>query len=251
MTKLWTYFKKVVLVWGFISLAFFLLAVISLTISTFAGKKIAQVEQEEGFHKDFNDIKLKVTRNYDETSSYFVNISKGSSSLITDYRIPTEKYDLDWFEVTDASIVPVKENEYRVILYSAIYDCDQESGHFVWLFKLNNQMQLVKMISLSDVHKVEGDDLMLFGNKIISLPSFTDFKYEQIVMPLEVGIGEAVRIAPMMNQRSIDIMRHYYGSELDRRIDKLTASSDGEMLKQYQKASAEFKEVLSEKTYPF
>jgi hypothetical protein len=47
------------------------------------------------------------------------------------------------------------------------------------------------------------------------------------------------------------MMKHYYGSEIDKRIAKLSASSDAKKLRQYKKADDEFKEVLSEKTYPF
>jgi len=251
MTKFWTYFKKIVLVWGFISLAFFLFAVISLTVSSLLSQKIVDVEQDESFEKTANDVKLTVTRKYDKTNSYFVSVTKANTPLTTNYLLPTKKYGLDWIRVTDASVVPVKENEYRIILFSAVYDCDQESGHYVWLLKLNNQMNFIKMINFSDIHKVEGNESLLFGNKIISLPSFTDFEYEQIVVPVELGISDTIRTEPMLNQRSIDMIRHYYGKEIDKRTAKLMSATDTAVLDQYKKAADEFKEILSETNYPY
>ena len=252
MTKFWTYFKKVVLVWGFISLAFFLVAVVSLTMSSYSSRqRIAEIEEDDKFNKTVGDVEVTVTRKYDSTNTFFVNVTKAKKPLITNYELPTKRFDLNWIKVTDASVVPINDKEYRIILYSAVYDCDQESGHYIWFLKLDSKMTLVKMIALSDVHKANDSESLLFGSKIISLPSFTDFKYENIIVPIEVGIKETIRTAPMLNQRSIDIMKHYYGAEIDKRIAKLTASSETETLKQYKKAADEFTEVLSERTYPY
>jgi hypothetical protein len=251
MKKFWKYFKNIVLVCGFISLAFVLFAAISLTISGLIQHKAAKQEQNEGFAKTFNDIKLKVTRKYDKTSSFFVSVSRTNKPLITNYLLPTKQYDLDWIKITDASVIPVKDNLYRIILYSAVYDCDEESGHYVWILKLDNQMHFIKMIDLSDIHKIEGNETLLFGNKIISLPSFTDFKYEQIVFPIEVRISDTIRTTPMLNQQSIEMMKRHYNKEIDERMAKLSKSSDAAMLEQYKKASEEFKEVLSEKIIPY
>jgi hypothetical protein len=251
MKKFWTYFKKIVLVWGFISLAFVLFAAISLTISGLVQHKAAKQEQNEGFEKTFNDIKLKVTRKYDKTSSFFVSVSRANKPLIVNYLLPTKQYDLDWIEITDANVIPVKDNVYRIILYSAVYDCDQESGHFVWLLKFDNQMKFIKMISFSDIHKIAGNEPFLFGNKIINLPASADFKYEQIVVPIEVRISDEIRTLPMLNQQSIEMMKRHYNKEIDERMAKLSKSSDAAMLKQYKKAAGEFKEVLSDKIIPY
>jgi len=251
MAKFWTVFKKIILVWGFLSLAFVLYAVITLTISTIFNNKVAEQEQNKGFEKTFNDIKLKVTRKYDKANRFFVSVTKANTPLIANYQLPTREYDLNWIRITDAAVIPIKGNEYHIILYSAVDDCDQESGHYVWFLKLSNEMSLIKMISLSDIHNIEGNESMIFGNNIISLPSFTGFKYEQIVLPIEVRIGDTIKTIPMLNQRSIDTMRHYYDKEINARMAKLATSSNAHVLEQYKKTADELKEVLSENVYPY
>lgn len=245
MTKFWTYFKKIVLIWGFISLAFFLFAVVSLTISSVVSHKAAEKVQDDSFEKTVNDLKLKVTRKNDETNSFFVSVTKANTPLIIDYKLPTKQFDLDSIEISDATIIPVKENAYRIILYSAVHDCDQESGHYIWLLKFDGKMNFIKMINLSDMHKIEGSETFLFGNKTI------DYGNEQITVPMELRISDEIRTAPMLNQRSIGMMRRYYEKEYNERMPKLSKISDAALLEQYQKAFSEFNEVLSEKVIPY
>ena len=251
MGKLCTYFKKIIFVWGVISLAFALFVIISLTISTMVSRKVVEQEQDDKYEKSFNDIRLSVVRKYDQANNFFVSVTRAGKPLISDYSLPIKKYDLDWLRITDASVIPVNDNEYRIILYSAVYDCDQESAHYIWLLKLNKQMHLVQMIKMSEMHRIEGSEVLIFGDKIISLPSFADFKYEHVVIPIEIKISDAIKTAPMLNRKGMDMIKSYFEKEVQKRKHKLARSSDTAMLELYKKAAREFDEAISERVIPY
>ncbi len=254
MGKFWTYARKVVFVWGAISLPFALFAlfmIISLGISTMVGHKAVEQEQDDKYEKTFGEFKLTVIRKHDQTNNFLVSVTKADKPLINDYSLPIKQYDLDWLKIRDASVIPVNENEYRIILYSAVYDCDQESAHYVWLLKLDKQTHLVQMIQMSDMHRIEGAEILIFGNKIIGLPSFADFKYEQILVPIEIRIGSAIKTTPMLSRKSVDRMKSYFEKEMQKRKDKLTESPDTATLELCKKASKEFNDAISESVIPY
>lgn len=251
MGTFWTYLKKIIFIWGVISLAFALFLIISLGISTLVGRKVVEQEQDDKYEKSFNDIRLTVLRKYDQTNSFLVSLTRANKPLISDYSLPIKKYDLDWLKITDASVIPVNENEYRIILYSAVYDCDQESAHYIWLLKLHKQMDLVEMIEMSDMHRIEGNEILIFGNRIISLPSFADFKYEHVIIPIEIKISDTIYTAPMLNRKGIDMMKSYFKNEVQKRKDMLAGASDTAMVERYTKAAKEFDEAISERVIPY
>lgn len=225
--------------------------IISLGISTMVSRKGVEQEQGDKYEKSFNDIRLSVVRKYDQTNNFLVRIARADKPLIGGYSLPIKKYDVDWLRITDASVIAVNENEYRIILYSAVYDCDQESAHHIWLLKLNKQMNLVEMIKMSDMHRIEGSEILIFGNRIISLPSFADFKYEHVVIPIEIKITDAIKTAPMLNRKGMDMIKSYFEKEVQKRKDKLAGSSDTAMLELYKKAVREFNEAISERVIPY
>jgi hypothetical protein len=235
-------------VWGVISLAFVLFAIISLTISTLRQE---QQEQDDKYEKTFNDIRLSVVRKYDQTNNFLVSVTRANKPLISDYSLPIKEYDLDWLKITDASVIPVNENDYRIILYSAVYDCDQESAHHIWLLKLNKQMNLVEMIEMSDMHRIEGSEILIFGNRIISLPSFADFKYQHVIIPIEIRISDTIYTAPMLNRKAIDMMKSYFKNEVQKRKDMLAGPSGTAMVERYTKAAKKFDEAISERVIPY
>jgi len=104
---------------------------------------------------------------------------------------------------------------------------------------------------MSDIHRIEGSEILIFGDKIISLPSFADFKYEHVVVPTEIKISDAIKTAPMLNQKGIDMMKTYLEKEVQRRKDRLAGSSDTAMLELYKKAAKEFDEAISERVIPY
>jgi len=222
-----------------------------LSISTIVSRKVVEQEQDDKYEKTLNDIRLSVIRKHDQTNNFLVSVTKADKPLISDYSLPIKQYDLDWLKIKDASIIPANENEYRIILYSAVYDCDQESAHYIWLLKLHKQMHLSQMIQMSDMHRIEGNEILIFGNKIIGLPSFADFKYEQVLVPVEIKIGDAIKTAPMLNRKSMVMMRNYFEKEMQKRKNKLVGSSDTATLELCNKASREFDEAISERVIPY
>lgn len=250
MAKFWKYLKAGVLIWGIVSLTIVLIFAAVIISSYMRNKEVVNVEQQQ-LQKTSGDIKLRVTRGANESSGIFIDISRGETPLVTNYQLPAKQYGLEAIDVTDATITRVKENEYRIILYSAVYDCDRASGQFIWLFKLKGRLNLVTMIDLSDLYKVGGKDSVMFGNKSIFLPSFGTSKSEQIVIPIEVQVGDVIKVTPMLNRRSIDMIRNNFGKEIDNRIAMLTNPDSTALLKQYKKAKDELNEVLTERTTAF
>lgn len=247
----WTYTKKIIFVWGIVSLAFALFVIISLTRLWWVSHKIVEQEQDDKYKKTFNDIKLCVIRKYDQTNHFLVSATKADKPLISDYSLPIKQYDLDYLTIKDASVIPINKNEYRIILYSAVYDCDQESAHFIWLLKLDKQMHLVQMIQMSDMHRIEGSEILIFGNKIIGLPSFGDLKYEQVLVPVAIKIGDAIKTVPMLDRKSMVMMKNFFEKEMQKRKNKLAGSSDTATLELCKKAAREFDEAISERAIPY
>lgn len=251
MEKFWTYSKKALFLWGIISLAFALFVIISLARLWWVSHKVVEQEQDDKYEKTVNDIRLSVIRKHDQTNNFLVSVTKAGKPLISDYSLPIKQYDLNGLTIRDASLIPVNGNEYRIILYSAVYDCDQESAHYIWLLKLDKQMHLVQMIQMSDMHRIEGSEILIFGNKIIGLPCFADFKYEQVLVPVEIKISDTIKTAPMLNQRSMGMMKNYFEKEMQKRKNKLAGSSDTATLKLCKKASREFDDAISERVIPY
>ncbi len=250
MARIWTYIRTTILVWGFFSLAIVLFVVISLTISTITSDKPV-IEDQEILQKAVNDVTLRVTQKLNENNEVLINITKGERRLVTDYKLPTEKFGLGWIKVTDVSFSHVKGDEYRVIVFSAIYDCDRTSGQHVWFLKFKEKINFVTMISLSDLHKVEGDRHLLWGNKSFVLPAFGKTKYEHITVPVEVRIGGTITTAPMLNQKSIDMLKGSFGKDIEKRISMLKNSPDTALHERYKKLRNEFRSALSESTVQF
>jgi hypothetical protein len=252
MGKLTTILKKLIFVWGLISLGFVLFAAISLTISTMKGKKFIEEERNKIYEKSFDQIKLQVKKEIEKTSEQLlVTITKSDKPLISNYRLPTEQYRLNSLDVNDSKVIPMNENDYRVILYSVVYECDAEVAYYIWFLKLKNQMNLVQVIDISDMHKIEGKETIVFGNKIIGLPSYDNFKYEHFVVPIEISIGDSIKTIPMLNKKSIDMMKSVFEKEAQKRIEMLTKSSNSEVLKEYRDSIRKFNEAITEKVIPY
>lgn len=253
MKKIWTYFKNTVLVWGFVSLGFLAYAATSIWIQNSssnraAGEAQAQETSEPVLDQAFGDLQLKVTRKSDTTGGLLVSVSKANEPLVTDYNLPTAENGLDWVGITNAKVIPVAGHGYRIVLYSGDGD---ESGGQIWLLKWDGQMRLVKLIQLASRQQLDDKGLLLFGNATIVLPQSSGFPYESIAMPLQVSIGEVVRIAPMLNQQGLDTFRAYFDQKIAERTAKLTEPADAALLAQYKKAKLEFSELVSAQVLPY
>jgi hypothetical protein len=107
------------------------------------------------------------------------------------------------------------------------------------------------VIDISDMHKIEGKETKVFGNKIIGLPSYDNFKYEHFVVPIEISIGDSIKTIPMLNKKSIDMMKSVFEKEAQKRIEMLTKSSNSEVLKEYRDSIRRFNEAITEKVIPY
>jgi hypothetical protein len=252
MSKFTSISKKLIFVWGLISLAFVLFAAISLTISTIKGNRFVEQERNKIYEKNFGEIKLQVKKEIRKTSEQLlVTITKSGKPLIIDYCLPTDQYRLSPLDVNDSELIPVKGNMYRVILYSVVYECDAEAAHYIWCLKLTTDMSLVKVIELSDMHKIDGKEAIVFGNKIMGLPSFDNFKYEQFVVPIEITISDSIKATPMLNKKSADMIKSVFQKEAQKRIDILRERANNEMLEEYKGSVEKFDEAMAQKVIPY
>jgi hypothetical protein len=252
MGKFTTISKKLIFIWGLISLGFVLFAAISLTISAIKGQRFIEEERNKLYEKSFGQIKLQVKKEIEKTSEQLlVAITKSDRPLISNYLLPTEQYRLSSLDVNDSEVIPVNENEYRVILYSVVYECDTEAAHYIWCLKVKTQMNLVQVIELSDMHRVDGQERMVFGNKIICLPSHDNFKYEEFVVPIKISISDSIKITPMLNKKSAEMMKSAFQKEAQKRIEMLRKSKNNEMLEEYRDSIQKFNEAITEKVIPY
>ncbi len=252
MSKFKTISKTLIFVWGLISLGFVLFAAISLTISTMKGKKVLEEARTKIYEKSFGEIKLQVKKEIEKASEQLlVTITKSDKPLITNYRLPTDQYRLSSLDLNDSKVIPVNGNEYRVILYSVVYECDAEAAHYIWCLKLGTHMNLVEVIELSDMHKIDGKETIVFGNKIIGLPSYDNFKYEQFVVPIEISISDSIKTTPMLNKKSADMITSVFQKEAQKRIEILTERANNEMLEEYKGSMRKFNEAMAEKVIPY
>lgn len=250
MAKFWMYFKKGVLVWGFIWLAIILIVAITLAVQRVSNKQVAEqtAQQDTSFKKTVGDISLKVTKDSANPERLLISASRKNTPLVTNYELPMKQFDLSWLDVDDARISAMGDKGYRIILFSVESESDHDFSHYyIWLLTLDGKMSFDKMINLSDAHEIPGDESLLFGNRVISLPSFDELSYEEIAIPVEVQIGSALNMKPLLNQHSLDLLKQHYRKIIQSRIAKLSKSKDTKLLEKYKAASIEFEESISGK----
>lgn len=253
--KIWKYFKYFAMALGFLSLALILYVSLSLI---FVKGGVDQNEDHENkqpveiYKKAVGDMDLKISREVNNNGRLLVSIARGKSRLVTDYVLPTEQYELDWLQVTDADILPLSTGEYGVVLFSAIEECDHcDNGNYIWLLKLDNKMSLVTMLPLLDMHKTENKNTVVLANKAIYLPYIQDAPQEQIIIPIKIEIGQSIKIAPMLDQESTGLFKQHFGKIIDKRLEKLSQSSESDLLEKYTAAAAELNKYLSPQTISY
>jgi len=251
MKKFWSILKKIVLVWGFLCLAFVLFIVIMLTLESLDHHHASpQPAEEEVFTKTVDDLQLRIVRR-NETGTFVVSVSRQKTPLVADYVLPTERFDLDWVDITDATVLPGQDGSYRIVLYSSSYECDEASADYIWLLKAQGKMELVEMLNLSDLHRLDGDEIVLFGNRFITLPSTPDLPYATLTVPVTVKIGTTISRAPLLTPQGSDLLRRYLEKTRPQRVSGDAAPPDEEGPEQFEKAAKALEESLSATTIPY
>lgn len=250
MAKFWMYFKKGVLIWGFICLAIVLVAINAILIDRMRSQK--EVEKQEqvdtSFKKTDGDLSLKVTRDSENQDKLLISISNKGKSLVSGFELPTEQFMWDWIEIGDAKIFPIDEESYRVILFSGSSESDHDFSHrYIWVFTLKEQMRLNHFLSISDVHQVPGSESSFFGNLELYLPNSGEDASDVIYIPAEIHEGKTINTKPMLSQPNLQLIRQHYHKVIEDRISKLSGDKDVAMLEKFKAVLRDFDQSLVER----
>ncbi len=245
MGKFWKYFKLVVLVWGFIWLGIVLFIVATILLQSFTNRQEAKLEAQidTSFKKTIGEISLVVKEGKEDSSRLYLTISKRGKLLVTDYELPTEQLAEGWANVDDARIYLIGNDGYSIILFLESESDHDYSHKYILQFSLNEKIEFDRLVDLAIPHKIPGDESLLFGNRIIDLPSFENESFETVDIPVLVKIGSTIKVCPMLNQRNLALQRRHYGKVIQHRIDLLSKSKDAELQKQYRLIEKEFDEI--------
>jgi hypothetical protein len=252
MATVWKYFKQAVLVWGFVWLAIILFIVVSVLVQKVNSQMEAakQSQIDTSFKKTVGDINLKVKKESTNHDKLLVSVAKNNTALVTDFALPSEQYNLNCLDVNDANVFPTNNNAYRVILFSSESESDHDFSHsYIWVLNLNKEMRFEKLFNISDVHKIPGDDSLIYGNLEIDLPDFGKEEFQAVHVPVEVRVGSTISMRPMLNQHSLNQMREHYVRFINGRIAQLTNLKDDVLLKRYKMALQDFEDGTVEKQY--
>ncbi len=253
MGKIKSILKTAIIIWGILSLALVLFVTISLIVQSLKNRQILEKYQNEAYEKRFDQLLLTVQeRSEKDQYSQLISISRSGKTLVSNYRLPIEKYGLESpIEIKDSKFIPVKENEYRIILYSTYNECTEVSTDYVWFFKLNNKLNLVHVVDLSDLTKNEANELSFFGYKYAKLPYFKDAAYKYFIIPIEITVGETIKISPLLNKSGMDLLKMAYETEAKKRIATLNKTQNDKILKEYKAELIKFKDAITEKNIPY
>ena len=255
MAKYWLYFKKVILVWGFIWLAIVIFIALTLALQN-VGKSSEPLQKDQtevSFKKSEGDIDLKVTKveKGGERERWLVSVHSKKKLLVTDYELPTEQFDLGWIEVDEARIFPLGEKSYRIVLFTTNQESDHEVQHsHIWILRLDEKIHLEKMMEISGSIRIPGDESRLFGNRVVRLASFDEERYQEIEVPVEIQVGQTLSVRSMLTEHSLELLRQHYDKVIQSRIELLKNKKDEALLAKYKDAAHEFEDCLVDASIP-
>ena len=253
MGKIKSSLKVLVFIWGLLSLAVVLFVTVTLTVKSLVNREPAEKEQEAAYEKRFDQILLTVQEKSEKNkNAQLISISKSGKSLVNNYRLPVEKYGMEFpVQIRDSILIAARENEYRVILYTASYECSEETSDYIWFFKLNDKLDLVHVVNLAELTKNGASGLSFFGYKHVSLPYFENAEFKHFIIPIEVEVGDTIRISPLLNKSGMDLLKVAYETEAEKRITILNRKQNVKMLEEYKTALIAFKDATTEKIIPY
>lgn len=264
MAKFWKVLKVIIFIWGALTLALILGTILYVNISErMTARSVSQEPTDEVYEKTFEDIRLTVThKRGDESGKVLVNLSKAGVSLARNYALPIKKYNLEWFQASDADIIRVTDNEYRIVLYGSGDEDEEFSYDSVWFLKYKNELKVVEVVNLSQMRRINDLDMVILGHKNVGLPSQEDFEHVGFRIPIEVRVGNSIQITPLLSQNGIRLIKKVFNEEAQKRMDAVRAQKDKakdkdkeedgrETLKQVNRALNNLNEAIEEKTVSY
>jgi hypothetical protein len=256
MAKFWKIFKAVIFGWGVLTLSVLLLLwLVNLKSTVFNGHKRGKTgasTEEVVLEKKDGGLKLVVKRKEtDGPDAYLITLTKGSAQVVQNYRLPIEKYHLEYVRFYDAKFIPGRENEPRIVLYSSSEEGEGEVDSQLWFLKMVDKVNVCEVVALSDVHRIESSGLEIMGNKRIGLPYQDAFPYESFVVPTIVRVGDSIRISPLLSPEGLGALHSALEHEIKVRMKKPVKDKEEKHGEQYQKIRKEMNEALSEKVIAY
>ena len=140
MAKFWKVLKVIIFSVGVLTLALIAyLLIITWVPQLFQSSKdrnTAAPAEEVVFEKKDGGMKLALKRREaDGAPEYLLSLSRDGSSIVQKYHLPTKKYQIEYVDFYDASIVPGGANEYRRPTVSELssYSPENTPGCSAWL----------------------------------------------------------------------------------------------------------------------
>jgi hypothetical protein len=253
MAKLWKVLKVIIFGVGAITLALIAFGLITTLVlprlKSAKHQQVAAPMDEIVFDKQEGALKLVVKRREAEGhDEYLMTLSKGGAPIAQNYRVPVEKYHLEYVSFYDAALIPVRESEYRIVLFSDFEGEEGSSENHIWFMKVTDTVNVREVISLSDVHRQDANGLVILGNKTIGMPYQKSFRSEAFVVPVMVRVGENISISPLLSPAGADVLHTALEQEINARMAWPSDGKEEKRGEQYQKARKGMSEALSEKT---
>ncbi len=257
MAKLWKILKVIIFSVGALTLALIAYGLISTFVSPlFKSTKqhLAEAPVEETVYEK-KDGAMKLIIKSKETESaiaYLLTVTKDNKTVVQNYRLPLEKYDLAGVSFYDAVLIPFRENEFRIILFSSYEGDEGVSDSHVWFLKMSGAMNVREVMRLSNIHRSEDNGLTITGAKYIGMPYQQLFHSEAFVVPIMVRVRDSIHISPALSAEGTDALHASLEQEIRARMAAPSESSKEEKLgDQYQTVRKELNEALSERTIDY
>jgi len=255
MAKVWKVLKVVIFSIGALTLALIAYGLFTVYVTPLFKAKQQKTEapvEEVVFEKKTGGMNLVVkSKQTDGSDAYSLTLTKEGTPVVQNYRLPTEKYHLEYVRIYDASVIPGRDNDYRIILYSFYADDEQESLSHIWFLKAAGTVSVREVLELSDLHTNESDVLTILANRRFALPYQEDFRSETFVVPVMVKVGDNISMSPLLNSTGADALHTALEREIKARMEKLSKDKEENLAEQYQKVRKELNEALIEKTIAY
>ncbi len=256
MAKFWKVLKVIIFSVGALTLALIAYGLVTTFVTPlFKSAKHEKAEapaEEVVFEKKTGGMKLVLKRRETEGPDvYLLTLTKEGTPVFQSYRLPTGKYHLEYVRFYDASVIPVRDNDYRIVLYSVFADDEGESESHVWFLKAAGAVTVREVLSLFDLHTTESDGLKILGNKRFGLPYQDDFRSEAFMVPVMVRVGDSISISPLLSSSGAEALHSALEQEIRARLAKPSKSTEEKLDEQYQKVRNDMNEALSEKVIAY
>ncbi len=238
--------KKLVFVWGAVSLAAIVGFIIFMAVSNSLPPKMTAATEESIHENSSGNVKLMVKRkSSDEENEILLTISQQGKTLISNYRLPIEKDE--WFEdVAGSKIDAAGPGGFRITLIGVANDCD-EATHYVYFLRYDGKMNLIASEMVTDTIRLR--DGAIIGNRHFFLPFAEGHEYKHFIVPVEIRAGEtAIVTSPLLSERGISLVRGEFEDGLKERGEKLKKGEDQEAFNSFTKTCRTFPEALREKS---